>query len=56
MGICAYLAYGTFTRLGGDVQLFHRDGGGTCTRIIIPLKYLTIDEAEYGKHFSVIQD
>ncbi|RTL56876.1 MAG: sensor histidine kinase [Rhodocyclaceae bacterium] len=36
MGIGFFLSNATLERLGGRVELFNREGGGACTRIILP--------------------
>ncbi len=37
LGLGLFLAHAAIQRLGGDVQLFARDGGGVCTEIRLPL-------------------
>lgn len=37
MGLGLFLTHATIRRLGGDIGLFDRDGGGTCTQIRLPL-------------------
>ena len=37
MGLGLFLTHATIRRLGGDIELFDRDGGGTCTHIHLPL-------------------
>ena len=37
MGLGLLLTHATLQRLGGDIVLFDRQGGGTCTRVRIPL-------------------
>lgn len=37
LGLGLFLAYSTIGRFGGSIQLFNRDGGGACTRIVLPL-------------------
>lgn len=37
MGLGLFLTHSTIRRLGGDIELFDRDGGGTCTRIRLSL-------------------
>ena len=37
LGLGLFLAHASIQRLGGDVQLFERDGGGVCTEIRLPL-------------------
>ena len=41
LGLGLFLAHSTITRFGGSVHLFNRDGGGACTRIILPLTKLS---------------
>lgn len=36
MGIGVFLSNATVERLGGRVEIFRREGGGTCTRISLP--------------------
>lgn len=38
LGIGLFLSNATLERFGGKVELFDRDGGGTCTRVTLPLK------------------
>ena len=40
LGLGLFLAHTTISRLGGSVRLFNRDGGGACTRVILPLSPL----------------
>jgi len=40
MGLGLFLTHSTLQRLGGDIALFDRHGGGTCTRIKLPLTQL----------------
>ncbi|TCK19297.1 two-component system sensor histidine kinase RegB [Thiogranum longum] len=40
MGLGLLLTHATLRRLGGDIALFDRQGGGTCTRIQLPLTRL----------------
>lgn len=40
MGLGLLLTHATLRRLGGDIALFDRQGGGTCTRIKVPLTQL----------------
>ena len=40
MGLGLFLTHSTLRRLGGDIALFDRHGGGTCTRIQLPLTQL----------------
>jgi two-component system sensor histidine kinase RegB len=37
MGLGLFLTHATIRRLGGDIELFDRSSGGTCTRIQLPL-------------------
>ncbi len=37
MGLGLFLTHATIRRLGGDIELFDRNGGGTCTRIHLAL-------------------
>jgi two-component system sensor histidine kinase RegB len=37
MGLGLFLTHATIQRLGGHIALFDREGGGTCTRIRLPL-------------------
>jgi two-component system sensor histidine kinase RegB len=37
MGLGLFLTHATIRRLGGNIALFDREGGGTCTRIQLPL-------------------
>jgi two-component system sensor histidine kinase RegB len=37
MGLGLFLTHATMERLGGSIALFGREGGGTCTRIRLPL-------------------
>jgi two-component system sensor histidine kinase RegB len=37
MGLGLFLTHATIQRMGGNIALFDRDGGGTCTRINLPL-------------------
>lgn len=37
MGLGLFLAYATIQRLGGEISLTNREGGGTCTNIRMPL-------------------
>lgn len=37
LGLGLFLAHAAIRRFGGKVQLFNRDGGGTCTRLMLPL-------------------
>ncbi|WCE92802.1 ATP-binding protein [Acidithiobacillus ferriphilus] len=42
LGLGLFLATTVITRLGGSVSLFNRQGGGSCTRVILPLTSLLI--------------
>ena len=37
MGVGLYLSYATIERLGGTLSFLNREGGGTLTRIVLPL-------------------
>jgi two-component system sensor histidine kinase RegB len=37
MGLGLFLTHATIQRLGGEIALFDRDPGGTCTRVKLPL-------------------
>ena len=37
MGLGLFLTHATIQRIGGNIALFDREGGGTCTRIQLPL-------------------
>ena len=37
MGLGLFLTHATLQRLGGKIELFDREGGGTCTRVQLPL-------------------
>jgi two-component system sensor histidine kinase RegB len=37
MGLGLFLTHATVQRLGGEIALFDRESGGTCTRITLPL-------------------
>lgn len=41
LGLGLFLAHSTIGRFGGSVQLVNRDGGGACTRIVLPLNKLS---------------
>jgi len=41
LGLGLFLAHSTIGRFGGSVHLFNRDGGGACTRIVLPLTQLS---------------
>ena len=40
LGLGLFLAHATLSRFGGSVQLFNREGGGACTRVVLPLTQL----------------
>lgn len=40
LGIGFFLTNATIERFGGEVEVFDREGGGTCTRVILPLAQL----------------
>ena len=40
LGIGFFLTNATIERFGGEVEVFDREGGGTCTRAILPLAQL----------------
>lgn len=42
LGLGLYLAYAIIDRLGGRISHHEREGGGTCTRIDLPLAPLTV--------------
>lgn len=42
LGLGLFLAHATLSRFGGSVQLHNREGGGACTRIVLPLAQLMI--------------
>lgn len=42
LGLGLYLTYATINRLDGSVELFNREGGGTCTRVVLPLAKLSL--------------
>lgn len=43
LGLGLYLTFATLERLGGDVKLFNRDGGGTVCRLTLPLTSLILN-------------
>lgn len=45
MGLGLFLARATMTRLGGELELSDRDGGGACVRIRLPLAPLRVEES-----------
>ncbi len=40
LGLGLFLANATISRFGGSVQLLNREGGGACTRVVLPLSNL----------------
>lgn len=44
LGLGLFLAYSTLNRLGGEVRLLPRDGGGLCCRISLPLADLKVSD------------
>lgn len=48
LGLGLYLAHAVIGRLGGQVELFDREGGGACTRVTLPLDRLLVQEAAGG--------
>ena len=40
LGIGFFLTNATIERFGGEVEVFDREDGGTCTRVILPLAQL----------------
>ena len=42
LGLGLFLAQSAIKRLGGSVELFNRQGGGACTRIVLPLPGLSM--------------
>ena len=45
LGLGLFLAQATLRRLGGSVQMYNREGGGACARLILPLSGLRVDES-----------
>ena len=41
MGLGLFLTHATVTRMGGEIDLLRREGGGTHTQIRLPLTDLT---------------
>lgn len=41
LGLGLFLAHAAIRRFGGKVQLFNRDSGGTCTRLLLPLSQIS---------------
>lgn len=54
LGLGLYLTYATINRLGGSVELFNRDAGGTCTRVVLPLTKLLVATSHHTHHEHVI--
>lgn len=44
LGLGLFLAHAVIGRLGGEVNLYNRQGGGTCTRVWLPLDRLGEEE------------
>jgi len=44
LGLGLFLAYTTLTRLGGDVRLMNREGGGVLCRLTLPLTALRLHD------------
>ena len=44
LGLGLFLAYTTLSRLGGDVRLINRDGGGVLCRLTLPLAALKVND------------
>lgn len=44
LGLGLFLAYTTLSRLGGDVRLMNRDGGGVLCRLTLPLAALKVND------------
>lgn len=42
LGLGLYLAYSVIDRLGGEILLFNREGGGACTQVTLPLDQLMV--------------
>ncbi len=42
LGLGLYLAYGVISRLGGEVRLYNRSGGGACVHVELPLARLLV--------------
>ena len=40
LGLGLFLTHSTIRRLGGEIELFDREGGGTCTRVRLPASQL----------------
>ena len=43
LGLGLFLAHAALRRLGGEVRLYNREGGGVCTRLELPLSGLRVD-------------
>lgn len=50
LGLGLYLTYSVINRLGGEVSLYNREGGGGCTRVVLPLAALLGSAAETDHH------
>ena len=37
MGVGLFLAHATIRRMGGEISHVDREGGGTCTQVVLPL-------------------
>ncbi|RMD79736.1 MAG: sensor histidine kinase, partial [Gammaproteobacteria bacterium] len=44
LGLGLFLAHAAIRRLGGEIRLEERPGGGTCTRVVLPLAPLLAEE------------
>lgn len=44
MGLGLFLTHATIRRLGGNIALFDREGGGTCTRVRLPLASFVLND------------
>ena len=42
LGLGLFLAHAIIRRFGGSVTLFDRDGGGSCTRVLLPCTQLSV--------------
>lgn len=45
LGLGLFLAHATLRRFGGTVRMYNREGGGACTRLVLPLANLRVDGA-----------
>lgn len=45
MGLGLFLSHTTIERLGGEVRVYNREGGGACTKLWIPLGSLRVEDA-----------